>query len=65
MKDAHRASAPIDGSSSTFTRRLPGATSDWNVCSASSKPMTSSISAALGILPEASNSIAVSKSTRR
>ncbi len=56
--------APSAGSSSTLTRALPGAVSAWNVCSALSRPTAPSISAALGIRPSASSSIAASKSAR-
>ena len=64
MADAAVRQAPSAGSSSTLTRALPGAVSAWNVCSALSRPTAPSISAALGIRPSASSSMAASKSAR-
>ena len=64
MADAGVRQAPSAGSSSTLTRALPGAVSAWNVGSALSRPTAPSISAALGIRPSASNSMAAPKSAR-
>ena len=59
-----RSSGAERGVQQHLARALPGAVNAWKVCSALSRPTAPSISAALGIRPSASNSMAAPKSAR-